>query len=440
MWGLVLEKVKTIGLITEGLDFNIPNGILTWVNTLLYTFPQFNFVIINLTNKVREKTKLKSIPPNLIDLMEVPIWSEGDSVPARSLNFPEVKLNGTKRHKDASKFLVSNAKFNKKFFARTIQRLTEYSYPAVDIYHAANGGLAGILGAMLKKKTKAKLVVSEHGSYYKEWVLRLNDKFFPSEIKFPKELSKVKKENVQTLETVKNISSFVFGYADSILPVTKAHIDTEKRLGAAPQKIRVIHNGFYIPELRYTPEEHLFQGDSVKIGFVGRINPIKGIDTLIKVADKLVEKSNKYEFHIYGPIDDYDYYTSCKGHIEDLGIEDKVIFHSFDWNSYKIFEKLDIFALPSYSEGLPFILMEALGFGLPVIASDVGGVKEVLDGFGVSIKSFKDANQWINKIDAVVENKKKVISHVKRQRDHTKMRFSISAFQRQMENIYSIPR
>ena len=432
-----MEKVRTIGLITEGLDFNIPNGILTWVNTLLYTLPQFNFVLINLTNKVREKTKLKNIPPNLIDLIEVPIWSEGDSISTRNLDLPEVKLSGAKRHKDALKFLVSNAKFNKKFFAKTIQRLQEHSYPAVDIYHTANAGFAGILGAMLKHKTKAKLVVSEHGSYYKEWLLRLNDKFFPSEIKFPKELSKVKKENTQTLETVRNISSFVFGYADSILPVTKAHIGIEKWLRAAPQKIRVVHNGFYIPELGYAPEDYLFQGDSIKIGFAGRINPIKGINTLIKVADKLVEKSNKYEFHIYGPIDDYDYYTNCKVHIENLGIEDKVIFHSFDWNSYKIFEKLDIFALPSYSEGLPFVLMEASGFGLPVIASEVGGVKEVLDNFGVTIRRFKNANQWIKKIDDIVENKDKYISRIKKQRDYTKMRFSIPSFRKQMENIYS---
>jgi len=431
-----LKKGKIIGLITEGLEFDTPNGILTWINNLVNSLPQFNFVIINLTNSGRRKNVPNKMPHNVLDLIDIPIWSEYEEVPLNNSELQEVNLAKTERNKEISRILVSKTKYNKKFFANTIQKLAEQIYPRADIYHAANAGLAGVLGVMLKEATKAKLVVSEHGSYYKEWILRLYDKFFPSEIKFPKELSEVKKEIFPTLTTVRNISSFTFNQTDFILPVTKAHVPIERKLGAPPGKIRIIYNGFYAPERNYLPEEHIFENDAVRIGTLGRINPIKGIDMLIKVAHKLVEKSNRYEFHVYGPIDDYDYYMNCKTAVENLNIEDKIIFHKFSWDPYKAFEQMDIFTLFSHSEGLPFALIESSSFGLPIVASEVGGVREVLDGFGITIRKFKDVKYWTKKIEKIAENKNKFISHIKRQRKYVEERFSITSFQKQMESIY----
>ena len=435
-----MKKEKTIGLITEGLDFSTPNGILTWVSTLVNSLPQFNFVIINLVNKKKRNNTPTFLPSNVIKVLNIPIWEESERASSSNSEFDEVDLSVSriKKNRTCQRYLIANARYNKELFGNAIDRILSNKYPKVDLYHSANAGLAGVLGAFLKEETKTKLIVSEHGSYYKEWLMRLYDNFFPSEIKFPKELSRIKLEIVPTIKTVRNISSFVFEHADLILPVTKTHIPIEMNLGAPQNKIKIMYNGKILPESNYIPEEHIFEGDAIKIGTLGRINPIKGLETLIATASELTKESNKYEFHIYGPIDDYDYYIKCKEKLEASDIEDKVIFHNFNWDPQIALEQMDIFTLFSRSEGLPFALIEAAGFGLPTIASNVGGVKEILDGFGITINKFNNSRVWKNAIIKITENKRKTILRIKKQKNYINRNFNIFTFQKNMENTYKL--
>ena len=87
-----------------------------------------------------------------------------------------------------------------------------------------------------------------------------------------------------------------------------------------------------------------------------------------------------------------------------MGINENTVFLGFLDNPAKYLEQSDIFVLPSLWEGMPVALMEAMACGLPCIASDVGGVGELIDNniSGILVKP-KD-------IDALYESMLRLIS------------------------------
>ena len=105
-----------------------------------------------------------------------------------------------------------------------------------------------------------------------------------------------------------------------------------------------------------------------------------GIDTLIETANIVVKKNPKIVFLVVGKGPDME---SVKLQVAQLGIEANFKLAGFvsdeDLPSY--YNAADLFVLPSKSgEGLPLVALEAMACGLPVIATDVGGIREILIG------------------------------------------------------------
>jgi glycosyltransferase involved in cell wall biosynthesis len=76
-----------------------------------------------------------------------------------------------------------------------------------------------------------------------------------------------------------------------------------------------------------------------------------------------------------GPLD-----GACRRLAERLGIAPRVVFHGFTAQVGERLAALDVLAMPSWHEGLPYTLLEAMSAGVPIVASRVGGLCEVLDG------------------------------------------------------------
>jgi glycosyltransferase involved in cell wall biosynthesis len=111
------------------------------------------------------------------------------------------------------------------------------------------------------------------------------------------------------------------------------------------------------------------------VGFVGRMIPGKAPGTLLEafaLARRGLAFPAKLVFVGSGPEG-----HSLQNRIEELRLQDEV-FLAGELNGLQAMAAFDIFVLPSLSEAFPYVLLEALSLGLPVISTDVGGVSELV--------------------------------------------------------------
>ena len=107
----------------------------------------------------------------------------------------------------------------------------------------------------------------------------------------------------------------------------------------------------------------------IKILYAGRLVMQKGVDILITALAKISsEDKDLVELHIYGEGSEQD---NIKSLVIKLDITNLVKFFPFSSNVIKLFAEYDLFVLPSRSEGLPFILLEAMACGIPCIISNI---------------------------------------------------------------------
>jgi N-acetylgalactosamine-N,N'-diacetylbacillosaminyl-diphospho-undecaprenol 4-alpha-N-acetylgalactosaminyltransferase len=98
--------------------------------------------------------------------------------------------------------------------------------------------------------------------------------------------------------------------------------------------------------------------DKFFIGFVGRIEPVKNIEIVIEALSKL-QHQNIY-FEIYGNRENQDYYNKLNLLISRLKLQNKISFHNAVDDIESIYNKFDLFVLPSHHEGTPNVLLEAM--------------------------------------------------------------------------------
>jgi glycosyltransferase involved in cell wall biosynthesis len=173
--------------------------------------------------------------------------------------------------------------------------------------------------------------------------------------------------------------------ADKIIAISNATKDYVLSLGAKPSKVKVIHNGVDLnrfrplPKIKDTMRQKLGIPQDAKVVLtVRRLVYKNGVDTLIDGANIAVKKNPKIVFLVVGKGPDM---SSVQMQIKQLGIEGNFRLTGFvpDEDLPLYYNTADLFALPSKSgEGLPLVALEAMACGLPVIATNVGGIKEIM--------------------------------------------------------------
>jgi len=120
----------------------------------------------------------------------------------------------------------------------------------------------------------------------------------------------------------------------------------------------------------------LFFKKNINILYVGFLIKAKGVHDLIKAVELLKKKNRNIVLHIVG---DGEYRSILENLAKEKKIQSK--FYGFIGDREKlknIYLNADIFVLPSYTEGYPKVIFEAMSKGLPVIASSVGGIPEII--------------------------------------------------------------
>ncbi len=173
--------------------------------------------------------------------------------------------------------------------------------------------------------------------------------------------------------------------ADKIIAISKATKEYVLRLGAKPKKVIIIYNGVdlarfkSIPEARKQIRKRMAIPKSAIVALtVRRLVYKNGIDTLLDSAVTAIKKNPRIVFLVVGKGPDME---SVGQQIAQLGLAQNFKLAGFvsDEDLPLYYNAADLFVLPSKSgEGLPLVALEAMACGLPVIATDVGGIREIL--------------------------------------------------------------
>ena len=142
-------------------------------------------------------------------------------------------------------------------------------------------------------------------------------------------------------------------------------------------RIHMIHNGIQVPPVKGQGRQHpLFQSlgwsaDCIVVSSVGRLEEVKGHAMLIEAMGTLAGDYPQLRCVIVG---DGRLREDLQNQISRLGLHERVHLAGFRDDILDLHEGSDIFCMPSYSEGLPYALLEASGRGLALILSEVGGM------------------------------------------------------------------
>ncbi|PAK44862.1 hypothetical protein CHI08_02360 [Peribacillus simplex] len=162
------------------------------------------------------------------------------------------------------------------------------------------------------------------------------------------------------------------------------------------------------------------------IGFLGGARYSKGYDIFIKSAYNLVvnEGLTDLVFYVAGINMDDDLLNDPELTEKVKALGNNIVLTKWIEDKKSFYESIDIFISTSRSEGLPGAVREAMGFGLPVIATDVGGTREALGNTGLIIYEIDDERiagqcaQYIKNL-SIDNNKRCILGDNARKRAYT---------------------
>jgi len=196
--------------------------------------------------------------------------------------------------------------------------------------------------------------------------------------------------------------NYFFYHMNIITPVALSENMREtiiKEYRLKKSKIAVINNG--IPLLKKQPKQDYSIRNEIKLLHVGRYTKAKNHNEMLKAVKMLHDKGynvvltlvgeGELEIEILDIIQNLqmDEYVSCSGTTDDV---------------YKYLNTTDIFILPSIFEGMPMTIIEAMSCSLPIVASNVGGIPEMIENFHSGILCFPTAKLISEAIENFITN------------------------------------
>lgn len=200
-----------------------------------------------------------------------------------------------------------------------------------------------------------------------------------------------------------------------------------EREGIKEEKIEVIYNGVEIEKFIKTDRDY---SKVQKIGSIGRLTRQKGFDYLIKAAANIPEIKTA----IAGVGEEGAFLLK---EVKTLGLEDRVRLAGPQKDIFGFLGLLDIFVLPSRWEGFGIVILEAGLSGLPVIASRVDGIKEIItDGVDGILFAPGNIKELTLKLKKMLANPSERARLGKNLQEKVREKFDIKKITKQYEELY----
>lgn len=239
----------------------------------------------------------------------------------------------------------------------------------VDQAHTTSNGLSAIPAWLAAKAHGVPLMLTEHGLYLRERYLSLTSEGNPPGMKLLRS------------RFYFALARLIYQQADLVVSVSEFNRTWQIELGAPAEKTRVVYNGVApeaFPEAAWDAEQ------APTVSWVGRIDPIKDLETLVRSFTTVTKTTPEARLKLFGPVpkgnEGYD--AKVRTLVEELKLTKSVTFEGPVKPAHHAYHAADVVALSSISEGFPYVAIEAMMCGRPVVATQVGGVGEAVGDFG----------------------------------------------------------
>lgn len=182
------------------------------------------------------------------------------------------------------------------------------------------------------------------------------------------------------LGAYQRISRLVFPFLDAVVPLSEGILSPLQRIPLMKLKLHLIKNGVDIGEVedqvKIADEMLALRNDgNFILGYIGRLTSGKGLDVLLHT----IACNSEPHWHV-ALIGEGEQASELSSMAEELGIADRIHFYGFRPDRLAFLKGFDVFVLPSRSEGIPRCLMESMAAEVPIIATDIPGCRNLIDG------------------------------------------------------------
>jgi glycosyltransferase involved in cell wall biosynthesis len=177
------------------------------------------------------------------------------------------------------------------------------------------------------------------------------------------------------------IDRFCLPYYESVICVSKDLHELCLTCGVPARRCTLIENAIdleqYARQLSVGEAKRKFgfPPERLVIGAVGRLSEEKGFDHLIRATAELLKAGFDLSLLIVGEGDHEPYLRSLIG---ELGCADRIVLLGYRADLTDLYQAMDIFALSSLREGLPNVLLEAMALEIPIVATGIAGVPQLV--------------------------------------------------------------
>lgn len=236
------------------------------------------------------------------------------------------------------------------------------------------------------------------------------------------------------------IGKYLLRHADRVIAVSNAAADAFKDIKDRNKKLLVINNSLDIDKFKVTGdirEELGIPMDDMVIGIVGQISKLKGHDVFLRAASIILKKNKNIKFLIIGEVRRERDQGLCEALISKLNLRGNVIFAGFRNDIANVMSAIDILAFPTLKESFGRSAIEAMAQRKPVVASNVGGVPEiVMDSKTGILVSPGDAEELANGLLELINDKIKREDMGKEGLRVAREKFDIKNMMSRIENVY----
>lgn len=206
-------------------------------------------------------------------------------------------------------------------------------------------------------------------------------------------------------------------------------LDLINKVKIESENIYVVHNGIAVDNFH---KIKVFHSNPFIVGFAGRISAEKGLHVLINAISKVQKINIKCRIVGNGPL-----INDLKIMANDLGLAGSIEFLGYKSNVLTYINEFDVLVLPSYSEVFPLIILEGFAMSKVVIASDIGGIAEIInDGHNGLLFEVGNSKKLAEKIEYVFNNWSEMMIMRETARNDFKNKYTLSSMIENMINIY----